>query len=117
MKECANASFTWSRWNNMFLSVLMMGSLNYFIEKCSAIGPKVSEGKNANAAIIIMTANTITPKVAVSVLSVPDDSGMNFLFASNPAIAIGPMMGRYLPKNMIRPLLTFQNISFEVNPA
>ena len=73
-------------------------------------------GKNDNAATIIMTANTITPKVTVSVLSVPADSGMNFLLASIPAIATGPMIGKNLPTNITIPVLTFQKILLAVSP-
>jgi hypothetical protein len=90
---------------------------NYFIEKCSAIGPKVKAGKNDNAAIITITANTMIPKVAVSVLSVPADSGMNFLLASIPAIATGPMIGKNRARKITNPVLTFQKILLAVNPA
>ena len=87
------------------------------MEKCSAIGPNAKAGKNDKAAIINITANTITPKVPVSVFNVPADSGTNFLLANMPAMAIGPMMGRNLPTKITRPVDTFQKILLAVKPA
>src|SRR6185437_12214719 len=89
----------------------------YLIETCSAIGPKASDGKNDSAATINITAKIITPKVAVSVLSVPADSGINFLLASIPAMATGPMIGKNRPRKMTKPVLTFQKILLAVSPA
>ena len=42
------------------------------------MGPNVNAGKKDNAAISRITASVINPKVAVSVFSVPELSGMNF---------------------------------------
>ena len=81
------------------------------------MGPKVKAGKNDKAAIINITAKIMMPKVTVSVLSVPADSGMNFLLANIPAIATGPMIGKNLPTNMTKPVPTFQNILLAVSPA
>ncbi len=41
--------------------------------------------------------NVITPNVYESVLNVPGDSGINFLFASKPMIANGAMIGETCP--------------------
>ena len=68
--------------------------LIYFIEKCSAIGPNASAGKNDSAATMAITAKTINPNVPVSVFNVPALSGIYFLFAKIPAIATGPIMGK-----------------------
>ena len=89
----------------------------YFNAKCSAIGPKVKAGKNASAAIMMITAKIIIPKVDVSLFSVPADSGINFLLASIPAMATGPMIGRKRPSIIIKPALTFQNILLSANPS
>ncbi len=45
-----------------------------------------------------------------SVLNVPADSGIYFLFASKPAMATGPMIGRNLASNITMPPVTFQQI-------
>lgn len=87
------------------------------MEKYSAIGPNVSAGKNDNAAIITITANTISPKVAVSVFKVPALSGMYFLLARIPAIATGPIMGKYLAKSITIPQAIFQNGVLSPNPS
>jgi hypothetical protein len=47
-------------------------------EKYSAIGPKANAGKNDSAATIAITANTMSPKVEVSVFNVPALSGIYF---------------------------------------
>ena len=44
----------------------------------------MAPGKTDNAVTITITASVITPNVTESVLNVPGDSGMNFLFASKP---------------------------------
>ena len=49
-------------------------------------------GKNDKAATIKMTANVITPNVAVSVFNVPALSGINFFLARIPAMATCPTM-------------------------
>ena len=54
--------------------------------KYSAIGPNDKAGKNDSAATMKITAKVITAKVTVSVFKVPALSGINFLFANNPAI-------------------------------
>ena len=82
---------------------------DYFILKYSAIGPKANAVKNDNATRIAITAKTIMPKVAVSAFSVPALSGMYFFFASNPAIATGPMIGKKRDNNITNPHVIFQN--------
>src|SRR5450432_4674509 len=72
------------------------------------MGPKASAGKKDNAATIMITANTMIPKVLVSVFSVPADSGTNFFFASMPAMAIGPIIGKKRDISMTRPQVIFQ---------
>src|ERR1700743_2467459 len=81
------------------------------------MGPNASDGKNDRAATINITANIIIPNVVVSVLSVPADSGMNFLLANNPAIATGPIIGRKRPRNMTSPALTFQKMLLSPKPS
>src|SRR5690242_14678317 len=82
--------------------------LNQNNEKCSAMGPKASAGKNDNAAMMAMTANTMTPNVSVSVFRVPALSGTYFLPASMPAMAMGPIMGRNRDNSMTIPSAIFQ---------
>ena len=78
----------------IYLSLATMDqNINYRSEKYSAIGPSVRAGKNDNAVMMKITAKIINPNVLESVRSVPALSGMNFLFAIKPAIAIGPMIG------------------------
>lgn len=61
------------------MDVFLIILFNYLIiEKYSAIGPRVSTGKKAKPATNAITANTIKPKVAVSVFNVPLLSGMYF---------------------------------------
>src|ERR1700744_2893766 len=90
---------------------------NYLIEKCSAIGPNDSAGKNDSAATMNITAKIMIPNVVVSVFSVPADSGTNFLLVKIPAMATGPMIGKNLPMKITRPVDTFQKILFAVKPA
>jgi hypothetical protein len=85
--------------------------------KYSAIGPNVSGGKYESAVTITITAIVITPNVAESVLSVPADSGMNFLFARRPAMATGQMIGRNLASNIITPPVTFHQILLSPRPS
>ncbi len=59
----------------------------------------------------------ITPNVTESVLKVPADSGMNFLFASSPAIATGPIMGRNLANSITVPVVTFHQMLLSPNPS
>jgi hypothetical protein len=91
--------------------------LCYLIPKNSAIGPNVNAGKKLNAATINMTANTIIPNVPVSVFSVPELSGIYFLFARMPAIATGPMMGKYLASSITKPQVIFQKGVLSPNPS
>ena len=85
--------------------------------KYSAIGPNASAGKNESAATIKITAKTIKPKVGVSVFSVPLLSGIYILDAKIPAIATGPMMGKYLPKSITKPQAIFQNGVLSPSPS
>jgi len=100
MKDCLSASFTKLLSNNfVFLEcfdiIIYLNALKgFYNEKYSAIGPNASAGKKDKAATITITANTIKPKVAVSVFNVPALSGIYFLFANMPAIATGPIIGR-----------------------
>src|ERR1700753_2261049 len=89
----------------------------YLIPKNSATGPNVNAGKNDNAATINITANINIPNVPVSVFNVPALSGTYFFFAIIPAMANGPMIGRYLPINIIIPSLMFQKGTLALNPA
>lgn len=84
--------------------------------KYSAKGPNTSEGKNASAAIIIITASVINPNVPVSVLNVPADSGIYFFFDITPAIATGAIIGMNLENNNITPVVTFQKTLLAVKP-
>ena len=72
------------------------------------MGPNANAGKNDNAAMINITANTMMPNVDVSVLSVPALSGTYFFFARIPAMATGPMMGKNLASNITVPQAIFQ---------
>ena len=65
----------------------------------------------------MITANVIIPKVTESTFKVPADSGTYFLLAINPIIAIGPIMGRYLPNIIAKPVEMFQNGLLLARPA
>src|SRR3569833_1567521 len=116
MNDSLSAVCTKAGSNNLF-DLLFMVLYYLSIEKYSAIGPKASEGKYDNALSTIITAKVIAPKVIVSVFCVPADSGINFFWASKPAIATGPMMGRNLPSIITRPVVTFQNILPSPRPS
>ena len=89
----------------------------YLIPKYSAIGPNASAGKNDKAAMMNMTAKIIMAKVEVSVFKVPALSGTYFFFASIPAMASGPMMGKNLPKIITRPQAIFQKGVLSPSPS
>ena len=72
------------------------------------MGPSDKAGKNDKAATINITANTIMPKVDVSVFSVATLSGIYFFFARIPAMATVPMMGRKRANNIMMPSAIFQ---------
>ena len=48
------------------------------------------------------------PNATVSTFNVPSDSGIVFLEAREPAIAIGPIIGKYLPISVTVPVAIFQ---------
>ena len=83
----------------------------------SAIGPNVKAGKKAKAAINRMTPKVIKPKVDVSVFKVPALSGMYFFLAKSPAIATGPIIGKYLDKIKTIPVEIFHHGVLAFNPA
>ena len=85
--------------------------------KYSAIGPSTRGGKYDNAVMITITANVIAPNVTDSTRKVPADSGMNFLFAINPTIAMGPIIGRNLPNSMAKPAVIFQKGLLSASPS
>src|SRR5579859_2780637 len=85
--------------------------------KNSAIGPRARAGKKDNAATMMITAKVITPKVPVSVFNVPALSGIYFFFASIPAIATGPIMGRNRDSNITRPQVIFQKGTPSPSPS
>ena len=87
---------------------IILHTVYFLIPKYSDIGPNVSAGKNANAATIAITAKTIKPKVEVSVFNVPALSGMYFFDGRIPAMATGPMIGRYRASNITIPHEIFQ---------
>ena len=91
--------------------------MDYFIEKYSAIGPSVNEGKKDKAATIKITAKTIIPNVPVSVFRVPEPSGIYFLPARVPAIATGPIIGRNLDRISISPVLIFHHMVLSPRPS
>ena len=65
----------------------------------------------------MITANVIIPNVHESVLNVPADSGIYFLFARMPEMATGPMIGKNLPMIIANPVVTFQNILLSPRPS
>lgn len=81
------------------------------------MGPNAKAGKKASAAMMAITANTISPNVAVSVFSVPALSGINFFSASKPAMATGPIIGRNLPNSRTMPVEMFQNGVLSPKPS
>src|SRR4051794_22309573 len=89
----------------------------YLIEKYSAIGPNANEGKKESAATNTITTNTISPKVPVSVFKVPADSGIYFLLASMPAIATGPIIGKYRERISTKPQLIFHQGVLSPRPS
>ena len=91
--------------------------LFYLLAKYSANGPSANAGKNDNAAMMAITAKTMTPKIVVSVFSVPALSGMYFLLANNPAIANGPIIGKNLLNNKTIPVEMFQNGLLSPKPS
>lgn len=78
------------------------------MEKYSAKGPSVNAGKKDNAAMMIMTDSNTATNAGLSTFKVPALSGMYFLEARDPAMAIGPMIGMNLPKSIARPHKIFQ---------
>ena len=91
--------------------------LIFYFEKYSDIGPNANAGKKLNAAMMAITANTMMPKVVVSVFKVPALSGTNFFLARMPAIATGPMMGRKRDSNITMPQVIFQKGTPSPNPS
>ena len=92
----------------------------FYLEKysiCSAIGPKVNAGKKDSAAISRITARVINPKVAVSVFSVPELSGIYFFCANSPAIATGPIIGMNLDSNSTIPVEIFHQGVLSPSPS
>ena len=81
------------------------------------MGPSVNAGKKDKAAKIMMTANVINPNVSVSVFRVPALSGIYFLLAKIPAMAIGPMIGKYLDKIIMIPQLMFHQGVLSPKPS
>src|ERR1044072_6676139 len=67
--------------------------------------------------MMTITASVITPNVQESVFNVPAEAGTYFLFAINPAMATGPMMGRKRPSISIKPVLRFQKMLLSPNPS
>ena len=55
-------------------------------------------------------------KAIVSAFNVPSDSGTVFLAAREPAIAIGPIIGKYLPMSITVPQAIFQNGTLSPKP-
>ena len=79
---------------------------NYYYKlKCSAIVLNACAGKNDKAATIKITAKVITPKVTVSVFSVPALSGTYFFPANRPAMATWPAIGKKRPKISVQPVV------------
>ena len=64
-----------------------------------------------------ITPKVIAPNVMESTFKVPAESGTYFFFAINPMIAIGPIIGSYLPRIIATPSKTFQKMLLPVNPA
>src|SRR6476620_2188965 len=85
--------------------------------KYSAMGPNVRAGKKDNAVMMMITAKVMMPNVQESVLNVPADSGMYFLLARSPAMARGPIMGRYLAMIIAKPVVTFQKTLLSSRPS
>ena len=81
------------------------------------MGPNDKAGKNDKAAMIKITANTMMPKVEVSVLRVPALSGTYFFFAKMPAIATGPIIGKKRANNITVPQAMFQNGVLSPKPS
>ncbi|MNY70540.1 hypothetical protein D3C86_2086960 [compost metagenome] len=65
----------------------------------------------------MITAKVIAPKVTVSVLKVPADSGIYLFSAKRPAMATGPIMGRNRLKSKINPVLIFHQILLSARPS
>ena len=70
------------------------------MEKYSAKGPSASAGKNDSAAIMMITDSNTATNAGLCTFNVPALSGIYFLEARDPAIAIGPMIGMNLPKSI-----------------
>ena len=81
------------------------------------MGPKVNVGKKDNAAMINITAKTISPKVGVSAFKVPALSGTCFFEARIPAMAMGPMIGRNLESNKTTPVVIFHHGLLSPSPS
>src|SRR5580704_10677917 len=105
------------RFKQFIISISFHCECFYFDAKNSAIGPSVKAGKKESAAIMAITANTIIPKVPVSVFKVPALSGTNFFLARIPAMASGPIIGRKRANSIIIPSVIFQNGVFAPRPA
>ncbi len=73
------------------------------ISRCSAIGPRLSAGKNVSAPMIRITAISKQAKVAPSVGNVPAVTGAIFFGARLPAIASAGMMTPKRPSSITTP--------------
>ena len=87
------------------------------IDRCSAIGPKANAGKKVKAAKIYTINTRIIIKVTLSVRSVPTVSLTFFLANIDQAIASCAIIAIYLPKNIARPAVIFQNAVLSAKPS
>ena len=75
------------------------------------------QGKNDNAATTIITPNKTTPNAILSAFKVPSEKGIVFFAASEPIIAMGPIIGIYLPNSIIIPVVIFQKGVLSISPS
>ena len=77
-----------------------------FIKKCSTMGPNASGGKNVNPPTMRMIPLNSSTKSQLSVLNVPDETGVIFFFAMLPAMAITGTIIPNLPISIPKPSIT-----------
>ena len=78
----------------------MQNRVPALIASCSTIGPSASAGKKVRPPTIRMTPTTRPTNRPPVVGNVPADGGIDFLAASEPAIAMAGMIIQKRPTNI-----------------
>lgn len=81
------------------------------------MGPRLSAGKNVNAPTMTITLTNKKTNKKLSVLKVPDDSGISFFPERFPAKAMTGMSTANLPINIENPKRQFKIGVLALSPA